>query len=85
MSDWLIALSDAERSRAADQWAIETLGIPGLTLMEAAASGLADYVNRYIPEGLVVIACGGGNNGRHNQFARHLPQHRRSSTPHERK
>ena len=63
MSDWLIALSDAERSRAADQWAIETLGIPGLTLMEAAASGLADYVNRYIPEGLVVIACGGGNNG----------------------
>jgi len=63
MSDWLIALSDAERSRAADQWAIETLGIASLTLMEAAASGLADYVDRYIPEGLVVVVCGGGNNG----------------------
>ncbi len=63
MSDWLIALSDAERSRAADSWAIESLGITGMTLMESAASGLADYVNRYIPEGLIVVVCGGGNNG----------------------
>ncbi len=63
MSDWLIALSDAERSRAADQWAIESSGISGLTLMEAAAAGLADYVDRYIPEGLIVIVCGCGNNG----------------------
>ena len=63
MSDWLVALSDSQRSRAADQWAIETLGISGLTLMEAAAAGLADYVDRYIPEGLVVIVCGSGNNG----------------------
>ena len=63
MSDWLIALSDAERSRAADQWAIESVGISGLTLMEAAAAGLADYVDRYVPEGLIVIVCGIGNNG----------------------
>lgn len=63
MSDWLIALSGAERSRAADQWAIETAAVTGLTLMEAAASGLADYVDRYIPDGLIVIVCGGGNNG----------------------
>jgi len=61
--DWLAALSDSERSRAADNWAIDTLGISGLTLMESAASGLADYVNRYVPEGLVVIVCGTGNNG----------------------
>ena len=63
MSDWLIALSDSARSRAADQWAIENVGISGLTLMEAAAGGLADYVDRYVPEGLVVIVCGVGNNG----------------------
>lgn len=63
MSDWLIALSDAKRSRAADQWAINTVGITGLTLMEAAAAGLADYVGRYIAEGLIVIVCGSGNNG----------------------
>jgi NAD(P)H-hydrate epimerase len=63
MSDWLIALSDAKRSRRADQWAIETVGITSLMLMEAAATGLADYVDRYIPEGVVVVVCGGGNNG----------------------
>ena len=63
MSDWLIELFDAERSRAADQWAIESVGISGLTLMEAAAAGLADYVDRYVPEGLIVIVCGIGNNG----------------------
>jgi NAD(P)H-hydrate repair Nnr-like enzyme with NAD(P)H-hydrate epimerase domain len=51
MSDWLIPLSGAERSRRADQWAIESVGISGLTLMEAAAGGLADYVDRYIRKG----------------------------------
>ena len=60
MSDWLIALSDAKRSRAADQWAIENAGVSGLTLMEAAAAGLADYVDRYVPEGVIAIVCGGG-------------------------
>ena len=63
MSDWLIALSDAKRSRAADQWAIESMGVSGLTLREAAAAGLADYVDRYLPEGVIVVVCGGGNNG----------------------
>ena len=63
MSDWLIALSDAERSRRADQWAIENVGISSLALMEAAAGGLADYVDRYIPEGLIAGGCGSGNNG----------------------
>ena len=63
MSDWLMPLSGAERSRRADQWAIESVGISGLTLMEAAAGGLADYVDRYIPEGLIAVVCGTGNNG----------------------
>jgi len=63
VSDWLIALSDAERSRRADQWAIESTGISGLTLMETASGGLADYVDRYIPDGLIAVVCGSGNNG----------------------
>ncbi len=61
--DWLTPLSDAERSRAADAWAIETLAIPGLQLMEQAAIGVADYVQRYVAAGRVVVVCGGGNNG----------------------
>ncbi|MSX02407.1 MAG: NAD(P)H-hydrate dehydratase [Actinobacteria bacterium] len=60
---WLDPLSDAERARAADAWAIEQQGTAGLVLMERAAAGLADYVQRYVGEGLVVVVCGKGNNG----------------------
>jgi NAD(P)H-hydrate epimerase len=48
--------------RAADAAAIEA-GTPGLELMERAARGLADAVDRAKPEGLVVVVCGKGNNG----------------------
>lgn len=60
---WLAPLHDAETARAIDRWAIDDLGIPSLDLMERAAEGLADLVQRVAPEGLVVICCGAGNNG----------------------
>jgi NAD(P)H-hydrate epimerase len=60
---WARPLPDAERSRATDRWAIEQLRIPSLDLMEAAAAGLAELVQEVVPEGLVVVVCGAGNNG----------------------
>jgi ADP-dependent NAD(P)H-hydrate dehydratase / NAD(P)H-hydrate epimerase len=56
-------LLDVEQLRASDAWAIETLGIPGVELMERAAQGLAAVVHDVAPEGRVVVVCGGGNNG----------------------
>ena len=60
---WASPLLDAERSRAADRWAIEERGIPSLELMEAASAGLAALVQEVAPDGVVVVVCGGGNNG----------------------
>ena len=56
-------LLDAEQMRATDRWAIETLGIPSLDLMERAGEGLAAVVAQQAPVGRVVIVCGKGNNG----------------------
>lgn len=56
-------LVDAEAMRATDAWAIERLGTAGSALMEAAGAALADAVVELAPEGLVVLVCGGGNNG----------------------
>ncbi len=39
--DWLDPLYEAAEMRAADEWAIEQRGIPGLDLMERAGVGLA--------------------------------------------
>ena len=63
LSDWCIALSDAERCREADSWAITERGIPSLTLMENASQGVARLVQETVPAGRVVVACGTGNNG----------------------
>ncbi len=60
---WLDALWDAERSRAADRWAIDEGHVPSLELMERAAEGLAELVQQVAPHGLVAVVCGGGNNG----------------------
>lgn len=60
---WLDPLPDAEQMRATDAWAIDEQGVPSLELMEAAGAGLADLVTEIAPAGVVVIACGGGNNG----------------------
>src|SRR5262245_46667707 len=60
---WLDQLLDAEQMRATDAWAIETRGVPSLELMEHAAEGLADVVQRHAPAGRIAIVCGKGNNG----------------------
>jgi NAD(P)H-hydrate epimerase len=56
-------LLDAEQMRATDRWAIETVGIPSLDLMERAGAGLAAVVAQQAPAGRVAIVCGKGNNG----------------------
>ncbi len=60
---WLEPLPDGARMRATDAWAIETVGIPSLTLMERAGEGLARLVDEIQPSGRVVVVCGKGNNG----------------------
>ena len=55
-------LPDARAMRAADAAAIEA-GLPGAGLMERAGRGLAEVVARDLPEGLIAIVCGKGNNG----------------------
>ena len=60
---WLAPLSDAERCREADSWAISERGVPSLTLMENASQGVARLVQETVPAGRVVVVCGGGNNG----------------------
>ena len=60
---WLEPLPDADAQRALDAWAIEQRGIPGLMLMERAGAGLAELTARHVPEGIVAIVCGTGNNG----------------------
>jgi NAD(P)H-hydrate epimerase len=63
LPDWLEPLPDAEQMRAIDRWTIEDQGVPSPDLMERAGTGLARLVEDVAPEGLVVIACGKGNNG----------------------
>lgn len=60
---WLEALPDAETQRALDAWAIEQRRIPGLELMEHAGRGLAELVARHVPQGVIAVVCGRGNNG----------------------
>ncbi|HEY5142035.1 MAG TPA: NAD(P)H-hydrate dehydratase [Solirubrobacteraceae bacterium] len=60
---WLRALPGAEASREADRHAIEDLHIASLDLMERASEGLAALVGEVAPDGVVAVACGGGNNG----------------------
>ncbi|CAA9477745.1 MAG: NAD(P)H-hydrate epimerase / ADP-dependent (S)-NAD(P)H-hydrate dehydratase [uncultured Solirubrobacteraceae bacterium] len=55
-------LPDARAMRAADAAAIAA-GTPGGELMERAGRGLADVVTRELPEGLIAVVCGKGNNG----------------------
>lgn len=48
---------------ALDRSTIEQLGIPAAALMERAALAVADAVDALRPSGVVVVACGPGNNG----------------------
>ena len=56
-------LPDAAAQRALDRWAIEERGIPGTELMERAGAGLAEVVARHVPDGVIAVVCGHGNNG----------------------
>lgn len=62
--------------RAFDAWAINTLGIPGVVLMENAGRSCAEFIERKIAElanPKVCIFCGTGNNGGDGYvIARHL-------------
>ena len=55
-------VSHAIQARNADSFAIESLGIPSLVLMENAARAVSQKVEALHP-GLVDILCGPGNNG----------------------
>lgn len=52
-----------ELSRAIDRYMIDELKIPGVVLMERAASCVADVILEDMPHGLCVIMIGSGNNG----------------------
>lgn len=53
----------SDEMRAWDRHAIQALGIPERVLMEAAGRAAADVVQSLYPDGKVVAAVGGGNNG----------------------
>jgi len=63
LPDWLEPLPDAVAQRALDAWAIEQRHVPGLELMERAGHGLAELVAQRVPEGVLAVVCGHGNNG----------------------
>lgn len=63
LPSWLEPLPDAAQQRALDAWAIEQREIPGIELMERAATGLAARVIELVPEGPIAVVCGRGNNG----------------------
>jgi len=65
-----------EQVRAFDRWAINTLGIPGVVLMENAGRSCAELIKERladVAEPKVCIFCGTGNNGGDGYvIARHL-------------
>ncbi|HSW47145.1 MAG TPA: NAD(P)H-hydrate epimerase [Phycisphaerae bacterium] len=70
-----------DQCRAADRYAIEQLGIPGVVLMENAGRNAADVIERCLRRrakregkgGAVAVVCGKGNNGGDGfVIARHL-------------
>ncbi|HYH58876.1 MAG TPA: NAD(P)H-hydrate dehydratase [Thermoleophilaceae bacterium] len=63
LPDWLDPLFQAAEMRAADAWAIEEQGVPGVDLMERAGVGLARVTAAAAGAGPVRVVCGKGNNG----------------------
>lgn len=59
-----IALYTTAQVRALDRYAIETLGIPGYTLMKRAGEAALRFMRARWPTAYRIgIVCGGGNNG----------------------
>ena len=67
-------LVTAAEMRALDRETIETVGVPGVVLMEAAGRGVVDVIARnYAQHARAVLFCGPGNNGGDGfVIARHL-------------
>ncbi len=66
-------LLNSKEMAEVDRETIETLGIPGIVLMENASRGVAEVVYRYTEGSSVLIVCGKGNNGGDGlAVARHL-------------
>jgi NAD(P)H-hydrate epimerase len=60
----MLPVLDNEAMREADRHTIEDLGVPSLTLMENAATGVADALRGSFPNARrILILCGRGNNG----------------------
>ena len=59
-----VCLYSTAQVRALDAYAIETLGVPGYTLMKRAGEAALRYLRTRFPVAhRIVIVCGGGNNG----------------------
>ncbi len=57
-------LPSGEQMKQADQYTIETIGVPSLTLMERAAASCVRVIQEEnLDLGRVLIVCGSGNNG----------------------
>ena len=60
----MLPVLDNAAMREADRHTIEDLGVPSLTLMENAATGVVDALRDSFPEARrILILCGRGNNG----------------------
>jgi hydroxyethylthiazole kinase-like uncharacterized protein yjeF len=70
----MIPVLDNDTMREADRYTIDDLGVPGLVLMENAATGVVEALRKGFPEAQrVLILCGRGNNGGDGlAAARHL-------------
>jgi NAD(P)H-hydrate epimerase len=70
----MLPVLDNDQMREADRFTIEELTVPGMVLMENAATGVVDCLRERFPEARrVLILCGRGNNGGDGlAAARHL-------------
>ncbi len=70
----MLPVLDNQAMREADRRTIEDLGLPGLVLMENAATGVVDALRNAFPDARrILILCGPGNNGGDGlAAARHL-------------
>ena len=70
----MLPILDNDAMREADRHTIEDLGVPGIVLMENAATGVVDAIRETFPDARrILVICGPGNNGGDGfAAARHL-------------